>query len=233
LGCVLKTAHDETLALNLKTQTELEKIKQERDQLNIDLNQTKQDLSDVTRRNEELSQTNLRLVTKNKTCVEQALESSKEILKTQQQVLDSEDLAVQLKNVTSGKPIDVLFSSNQLWVNIPEEELFASGKMNLLPSGKKLLSSLVATLKTKELQDLQVQTSLRPSSNLSAAWEVSFARASAVACFFKDSGIQPSQLVAVSSGETPSKDQLNVLKIRVTPADSSTSASPAKEPISP
>jgi len=96
-------------------------------------------------------------------------------------------------------------SSNDKWVTIeiPARMLFPSGSRSLLASSIPMLSQLADTL-SKLPNELIVQghTDNQPIRNgqFPSNWELSSTRASAIARFFEEEGIEPTRLRAVGYG---------------------------------
>jgi chemotaxis protein MotB len=114
-----------------------------------------------------------------------------------------------LKNEISSGQIQVTQLKDKLTLNMVEKILFNSGQAEVKESGKKVLDSIAAALKSVQDKDIRVEgytdnVALSPklTDRFPTNWELSTARATNVVRYLEEKdGLDPSHLIAAGFGQ--------------------------------
>jgi chemotaxis protein MotB len=120
-----------------------------------------------------------------------------------------DDLVGNLKNEISSGQIQVTQLKDKLTLNMVEKILFNSGQAELKESGKTVLDSVAAALKTIHDKDIRVEgytdnvpLSPKLTDRFPTNWELSTARATNVVRYLVEKdGVDPSQMIAAGFGQ--------------------------------
>ncbi|MEA1676698.1 OmpA/MotB family protein [Nitrospirillum sp. BR 11163] len=118
-------------------------------------------------------------------------------------------LLTQLEAAGQGANLDVILADRKLTIAIKDRILFASGRADLAPSGRRLLATVARGLGTLtgiitvegHTDDVAISTARFPTN-----WELSSARASAVVRELIANGVDPARLRAVGYANTKPLD---------------------------
>jgi chemotaxis protein MotB len=135
------------------------------------------------------------------------LDKKKSVIEIQDQVIKLLDdtkktIEFSLKNKIAAQEIEVVSMTDTLKVVLIDKILYDSGSYNINDSGKKLLMTLAKSFKENKNQQIVVEghTDNVPlgahlRTNFPSNWELSAARAAAVARFLqKEGGLEPQRL---------------------------------------
>ena len=120
-----------------------------------------------------------------------------------------EDLAAGLKSEIAAGEIKITQLKGKLTVNLVDRILFDSGKAEVKDDGRKVLDKVGGILNTVQDKNIRIEghTDNKPitgelQSKYASNWELSTARATAVARYLQDKAkVDPSRLVAAGFGE--------------------------------
>jgi chemotaxis protein MotB len=120
-----------------------------------------------------------------------------------------DDVVGNLKNEIASGQIQVTQLKDKLTLNMVEKILFNSGQAELKESGKSVLDSVAAALKTIQDKDIRVEgytdnVPLSPKlyDRFPTNWELSTARATNVVRYLVEKdGVDPSQMIAAGFGQ--------------------------------
>jgi chemotaxis protein MotB len=137
------------------------------------------------------------------------LKKKKSVIELQEKVIQLLDdtkktIETSLKDQIAAKEVEVVEADNQLKVILVDKILFDSGSADINPKGKALLKVLAKSLKGNKDQDIVVEghtdnvaLTAYLKKRFPSNWELSTARAAAVAHFFEaQGGIDPLRLSA-------------------------------------
>jgi len=146
---------------------------------------------------------------KNMTTLKLELEKRRSVIQLQGKVIQLLDdtkktIETSLKDQIAAQEIEVVEVDDKLKVIFIDKILFDSGSVDINPGGKELLMIMAGSLKEAQNQDIVVEghTDNVPLSavlrkSFPSNWELSTARAAAVARFFQqEAGIRPERLSA-------------------------------------
>jgi len=166
------------------------------------------DLEDLRTQNTYLKKINLQL-SENIKILRWELNKKKSVIELQGQVIQLLDdtkktIQTSLKDQIAAQEVEVIEAENKLKVIFVDKILFDSGSAEINPRGKELLRVLAQSLKENKNQNIVVDghTDNVPLTadlmrRFPSNWELSTARASAVAHFFQEEGkIDPQRLSA-------------------------------------
>lgn len=180
----LQAKLDEATAINQQLRSELERLGRNVDQLLSERGTLRSALEDAKARLEELR--------KAQAAAEQRAALFRDLLMKFQKMVDAGELTIVLRD-------------GRMVIQLPNDVLFDSAKVDIKPAGKaalKQLASILTTLKDRRFQvaghtdNVPIQTSRFPSN-----WELSAARAVEVTRFLIEHGVEPRQLSAAGYGE--------------------------------
>jgi chemotaxis protein MotB len=120
-----------------------------------------------------------------------------------------EDLAVGLKSEIAAGEIKITQLKGRLTVNMVDRILFDSGEASVKPNGRKILEKVGSLLNNVQDKDIRIEghTDNKPiggelRSKYPSNWELSTARATAVARYLQDHvKVDPKRLVSAGYGE--------------------------------
>lgn len=119
-----------------------------------------------------------------------------------------EELEAGLKSEIAAGEIKLTQLQGKLTVNMVDRILFDSGSAKVKATGMKVLEQIGKVLKEVKDKDIRIEghtdnvpISPKLESKFPSNWELSAARATAVARHLQSSGIEPSRLVVVGFGE--------------------------------
>jgi chemotaxis protein MotB len=120
-----------------------------------------------------------------------------------------DDVVGNLKNEIASGQIQVTQLKDKLTLNMVEKILFNSGQAELKESGKTVLDSVAAALKTIQDKDIRVEgytdnvpLSPKLADRFPSNWELSTARATNVVRYLVEKdGVDPSQMIAAGFGQ--------------------------------
>ncbi len=171
-------------------------------------NKCTKDLADLRTQYTYLKNINLQL-SKNVKILSLELNKKKSVIELQEkviQLLDDTKMTIQtsLKDQIAAQEVEVIEAENKLKVIFVDKILFDSGSADVNPAGKELLRVLAKSLRENENQNIvieghtdNVSLSAYLMKRFPSNWELSTARASAVARFFQEEGgIDPQWLSA-------------------------------------
>ncbi|MGD9055338.1 MAG: flagellar motor protein MotB [Desulfobacterales bacterium] len=167
-----------------------------------------QNLTDLKAKNASLKNINLKLTQKVKRLTA-ALEKNKSVIKLQNKVIGLLDdtkktIATSLKDEIAAQQVELVEQEDTLKVVFIDKILFDSGSIEINEKGKKLLRALAESMRQQKDQIVLVEghtdnMPLGPSlkARFPSNWELSVARAAAVARFLQEEGLlQPQRLSA-------------------------------------
>jgi chemotaxis protein MotB len=171
-------------------------------------NKCAEDLKDLQAQYTYLKNINLQL-SENIKVLRLELNKKKSVVELQEkviQLLDDTKKTIQtsLKDQIAAQEVEVIEAENKLKVIFVDKILFDSGSAEINPKGKELLRVLAKSLKEIKNQNIVIEghtDNVSLTANLMkrfpSNWELSTARASAVAHFFQEErGIDPQRLSA-------------------------------------
>ena len=171
-------------------------------------NKCAQDLKDLQAQYTYLKNINLQL-SDNIRILNLELNKKKSVIELQERVIQLLDdtkktIETSLKDQIAAQEVEVIEAGNQLKVIFVDKILFDSGSAGINSKGKKLLRVLAKSLKENQNQNIvidghtdNVTLSAYLMKRFPSNWELSTARASAVAHFFQEEGgIEPQRLSA-------------------------------------
>jgi chemotaxis protein MotB len=172
------------------------------------LNKHAKDLKDLQIQYTYLKNINLQLSENIKT-LKLELNKKKSVIEIQEKVIQLLDdtkktIETSLKDQIAAQEVEVIEAENKLKVIFVDKILFDSGSAEINPKGKELLRVLAKSLKENKNQNIVIEghtDNVSLTANLikrfPSNWELSTARASAVAHFFQEErGIDPQRLSA-------------------------------------
>jgi chemotaxis protein MotB len=119
-----------------------------------------------------------------------------------------DELVQELKDNIAKGEVSVQETEKGLTVTMGNQILFASGKAELQPKGKQVLTQVAGIIKkaTDRLIQVEGHTDNQPIASVLKArfpsnWDLSSARSSSVVRFLQDSGIDPALLVLTAYAE--------------------------------
>jgi chemotaxis protein MotB len=171
-------------------------------------NKCAKDLEDLRTQNAYLKNINLQL-SENIKILRWELNRKKSVIELQGQVIQLLDdtkktIQTSLKDQIAAQEVEVIEAENKLKVIFVDKILFDSGSAEINPKGRELLRVLAQSLKENKNQNIVVEGHTDNVSltaylmkRFPSNWELSTARASAVAHFFQEEGqIDPQRLSA-------------------------------------
>jgi chemotaxis protein MotB len=180
----------------------------ERKDLQEARNKCAQDLKDLQAQYTYLKNINLQL-SENIKILNLELNKKKSVIELQERVIQLLDdtkktIETSLKDQIAAQEVEVIEAGNQLKVIFVDKILFDSGSAGINSKGKELLRVLAKSLKDNQNQNIVIDghtdnvTLAAPlMKRFPSNWELSTARASAVAHFFQEEGgIEPQRLSA-------------------------------------
>jgi chemotaxis protein MotB len=180
---------------------ELEDLQGERDKCAKDLKDSQAQTAYLEKINRQLSE-NIKVL-------KLELNKKKSVIELQEKVIQLLDdtkktIETSLKDQIAAQEVEVIESENQLKVIFVDKILFDSGSVEINPKGKELLRVLAKSLKGNKNHDIVIEghtDSVALTAYLMkrfpSNWELSTARASAVAHLFQlEGGIDPTRLSA-------------------------------------
>jgi len=180
----LQAKLDEATAINQQLRGELERLGRNVDKLLSERGTLADALEDAKARLEELR--------KAQAAAEQRATLFRELVLKFQKMVDAGELSIVLRD-------------GRMVIQLPNDVLFDSARVDIKPAGKAALRQLASVLKTLDDRRFQVaghtdnvpiQTSRYPSN-----WELSAARAVEVTRFLIANGVEPKRLSAAGYGE--------------------------------
>ena len=171
-------------------------------------NKCAKDLKDFQAQNIYLKNINLQL-SENIKVLKLELNKKKSVIELQEKVIQLLDdtkktIETSLKDQIAAQEVEIIESENQLKVILVDKILFDSGSADINPKGRELLRVLAKSLKENKNHNIVVEghtDNVALTANLMkrfpSNWELSTARAAAVARFFQAEGsIDPLRLSA-------------------------------------
>jgi len=197
----LKNQHEQTEVLLQWTELELSNSEAARSQLSKDSKQLKAQNAYLKNINQQQQ--------KNISALKRELEKRRSVIQLQGQVIQLLDdtkktIETSLKDQIAAQEIEIVEIDDKLKVIFVDKILFDSGSVEINPGGEELLMIMAGALKENKEQNIVVEghTDDVPLSaglrkRFPSNWELSTARAAAVARFFQQAGeIQPERLSA-------------------------------------
>ncbi len=191
-----------------ESEKELEQATAELHDTRVAKNQCDQDLNDIQAQNTYLKKINLQL-SENIKVLNLELNKKKSVIELQEKVIQLLDdtkktIETSLKDQIAAQEVEVVEADNQLKVILVDKILFDSGSADINPKGKALLQVLAKSLKENKNHDIVVEghtdnvaLTAYLKKRFPSNWELSTARAAAVAHFFEaQGGIDPLRLSA-------------------------------------
>ena len=155
-----------------------------------------------------LKNINMQLTENNKN-LKLELKQKKSVIEIQEKVIQLLDdtkktIETSLKDQIAAQQVEVIEAENKLKVIFVDKILFDSGSAEINPKGRELLLAMAKSLKENKNQNIiieghtdNVALTAYLMKRFPSNWELSTARASAVARFFdKEGGISPQRLTA-------------------------------------
>jgi len=171
-------------------------------------NKFAKDVQDLEAQYTYLKNINLQLL-ENIKILKLELNKKKSVVELQEKVIQllddtKETIQTSLKDQIAAQEVEVIEAENKLKVIFVDKILFDSGSAEINPRGKELLRVLAKSLKENKNQNIVIEghtDNVSLTANLMkrfpSNWELSTARASAVAHFFQEErGIDPQRLSA-------------------------------------
>ena len=166
------------------------------------------DLKDLQTQHTYLKNINLQL-SENIKIIRFELNKKKSVIELQEKVIQLLDdtkktIETSLKDQIAAQDVEVIEADNKLKVILVDKILFDSGSAEINPKGKELLRVLAMSLKENKNHNIVIEGHTDDVSltaylmkRFPSNWELSTARASAVAYFFQEvGGIDPQRLSA-------------------------------------
>ena len=191
-----------------RTERRLQLMTAERKDLQEERNRCAQDKKDLQAQYTYLKKINLQL-SENIKILRLELNKKKSVIELQEQVIQLLDdtkktIETSLKDQIAAQEVEVIEAGNQLKVIFVDKILFDSGSAEINSKGKELLRVLAKSLKDNQNQDIvidghtdNIALTAYLMKRFPSNWELSTARASAVAHFFQEEGgIEPRRLSA-------------------------------------
>jgi len=191
-----------------RTERRLQLMTAERKDLQEERNKYAQDKKDLQAQYTYLKNINLQL-SENIKILRLELSKKKSVIELQEQVIQLLDdtkktIETSLKDQIAAQEVEVIEAGNQLKVIFVDKILFDSGSAEINSKGKELLRVLAKSLKDNQNQDIvidghtdNIALTAYLMKRFPSNWELSTARASAVAHFFQEEGgIEPQRLSA-------------------------------------
>jgi chemotaxis protein MotB len=191
-----------------RTERRLQLMTAERKDLQEERNKCAQDIKDLQAQYTYLKKINLQL-SENIKILKLELNKKKSVIELQEQVIQLLDdtkktIETSLKDQIAAQEVEVIEAGNQLKVIFVDKILFDSGSAEINSKGKELLRVLAKSLKDNQNQDIvidghtdNIALTAYLMKRFPSNWELSTARASAVAHFFQEEGgIEPRRLSA-------------------------------------
>ena len=188
----LKAEHEQTVA-------QLQWIKQELSNSEAARSQLSADLKKLQAQNAYLKNINKQQQNNIKT-LKQELDKRKSVIQLQGKVIQLLDdtkktIETSLKDQIAAQDIEVVEADDKLKVIFVDKILFDSGSVEINPGGKELLMIMAGSLKENKNQNIVVEghtdnvpLSAALRNRFPSNWELSTARAAAVARFFQEEG---------------------------------------------
>lgn len=171
-------------------------------------NRCEKDLKDIQAQYNYLKNINLQQA-ENIRMLKLELNKKKSVIELQEKVIQLLDdtkktIETSLKDQIAAQQVEVIEAENKLKVIFVDKILFDSGSAEINPKGKELLLAVAGALKENKNQNIVIEghTDDKPLTaylmkRFPSNWELSTARAAAVARFFvSEGGIQPQRLTA-------------------------------------
>jgi len=197
----LKNQHEQTEVLLQWTELELSNSEAARSQLSKDSKQLKTENAYLKNINQQQQ--------KNISALKRELEKRRSVIQLQGQVIQLLDdtkktIETSLKDQIAAQEIEIVEIDDKLKVIFVDKILFDSGSVEINPGGEELLMIMAGSLKENKEQNIVVEghtddvpLSAALRKRFPSNWELSTARAAAVARFFQQAGgIQPERLSA-------------------------------------
>jgi chemotaxis protein MotB len=185
---------------------ELKQTEAELKQSNAVRKENHKDLNDLQAQYAILKKINTQMAEENKT-LKQELDKKKSVIQLQGEVIrllddTKQTIETSLKDQIAAQEIEVVENEDTLKVIFVDKILFDSGSVEIKPKGKEVLLIMAASLKDNKNHNIVVEghtddIPLGPilRKRFPSNWELSTARAAAVARIFQDEGgIQPERL---------------------------------------
>ena len=190
------------------SEKELEQTTAELHDTRVAKDKCDKDLNDIQAQNRYLKKINLQL-SENIKVLNLELNKKKSVIELQEKVIQLLDdtkktIETSLKDQIAAQEVEVVEADDQLKVILVDKILFDSGSADINPKGKALLQVLAKSLKENKNHDIVVEghtdnVALTDylKKRFPSNWELSTARAAAVAHFFEaQGGIDPLRLSA-------------------------------------
>ena len=191
-----------------RTERRLQLMTAERKDLQEERNKCAQDIKDLQAQYTYLKNINLQL-SENIKILNLELNKKQSVVELQEKVIQLLDdtkktIETSLKDQIAAQEVEVIEAGNQLKVIFVDKILFDSGSAEINSKGKELLRVLAKSLKDNQNQDIvidghtdNIALTAYLMKRFPSNWELSTARASAVAHFFQEEGgIEPRRLSA-------------------------------------
>jgi chemotaxis protein MotB len=211
-GCVSSSTHEATLAKLKTCQADLSTAGGERDACQTKVKDLSEELAqtklarDEEKKKREAAEGQTGDLTKNLTSTAQELDSlRKQKVEAEKRLAAQRALTERFRKMIDSGKIKISLRGGRMIMNLPSGVLFASGKADLSPEGKTVLTDVASVL--KEFPDRKFviagHTDNAPlrGSKLKDNWELSTARALTVTKFLIGGGVGPSALSAAGYGE--------------------------------
>jgi chemotaxis protein MotB len=211
-GCVSKSKHEETLK-NLKAcqgdldarTGELTTCTQDKEKLQADLDTTKKE-RDAALAGKKKAEDDFNALSKDLNATREQLAAlEKQKAETEKRLAAQRALTERFRKMIDTGKIKIELRGGRMVMKLPSGVLFASGKADLSPEGKAVLTEVAAVL--KEFPDRRFviaghtdNVPLR-GSKYKDNWELSTARALTVTKFLISQGVDPKSLSAAGYGE--------------------------------
>jgi chemotaxis protein MotB len=212
VGCVSSGTHKATLAKLKTCETDLSAASGERDACQTKVKDLEGQVASVkAQRDDEAkkrqaAEAQTADLTKNLNSTAQELDSlRKQKAEAEKRYAAQRALTERFRKMVDSGKIKISLRGGRMIMNLPSGVLFASGKADLSPEGKGVLTEVASVL--KEFPDRKFviagHTDNAPlrGSKLKDNWELSTARALTVTKYLVDAGVAPTSLSAAGYGE--------------------------------
>lgn len=220
ISCVAKSQYDGTLASYHETSEQLQKVTKERDLCRTKLTDTERKALELEERNQEISNTNQLLLSKNRNYVEKTITSQKEVIKFKQEKLSQEEKLTFIHRYADDfskaltKEIDQGFAqiakpAHQVKVTLSDDLFFKPGTVQLHAEGMALIKKIAGVLKkTKDHPvSIEAHTDDIPLTGaqkklFGTHWDLSSLRAAKIVRVLEAQNIPAQKLSAVGLGSS-------------------------------
>ena len=211
-GCVSSSTHEATLAKLKTCQADLSTAGGERDACQTKVKDLSEELAqtklarDEEKKKREAAEGQTGDLTRNLNSTAQELDSlRKQKAEAEKRLAAQRALTERFRKMIDSGKIKISLRGGRMIMNLPSGVLFASGKADLSPEGKTVLTDVASVL--KEFPDRKFviagHTDNAPlrGSKLKDNWELSTTRALTVTKFLISQGVAPGALSAAGYGE--------------------------------